>query len=193
MVRRARRNSGRISSVSSVKAAERFAICDDKWQIALDAPVQVLFYLSANIFSLEEKVKQAHAAGKFLMVHIDLTEGIGKDRAGIEFVSRCGVDGLISTRSNLIRIAKETGLATVQRCFALDSKGVDSIEEIMKTAAPHMVEIMPGVIGKILSRFRKIRIPVIAGGLVETKAEVTTALRCGAAAVSTGKQELWFL
>ena len=63
----------------------------------------------------------------------------------------------------------------------------------MKTAAPHMVEIMPGVIGKILSRFRKIRIPVIAGGLVETKAEVTTALRCGAAAVSTGKQELWFL
>lgn len=169
------------------------AICDDKWQIALDAPVQVLFYLSANIFSLEEKVKQAHAAGKFLMVHIDLAEGIGKDRAGIEFVSRCGVDGLISTRSNLIRIAKETGLATVQRCFALDSKGVDSIEEMMKTAAPHMVEIMPGVIGKILSRFRKIRIPVIAGGLVETKAEVTTALRCGAAAVSTGKQELWFL
>ena len=103
------------------------------------------------------------------------------------------MDGLISTRSNLIRIAKETGLATVQRCFALDSKGVDSIEEMMKTAAPHMVEIMPGVIGKILSRFRKIRIPVIAGGLVETKAEVTTALRCGAAAVSTGKQKLWFL
>ena len=27
------------------------AICDDKWQIALDAPVQVLFYLSANNFS----------------------------------------------------------------------------------------------------------------------------------------------
>jgi glycerol uptake operon antiterminator len=33
--------------------------------------------------------------------------------------------------------------------------------------------------------------PVIAGGLVETKAEVTAALKAGAMAVSTGKPALW--
>ena len=36
------------------------------------------------------------------------------------------------------------------------------------------------------------KIPVIAGGLIETKAEVTEALCQGALAVSTGKQELWY-
>ena len=34
---------------------------------------------------------------------------------------------------------------------------------------------------------------VIAGGLIETKQEVTNALGQGAAAVSTGKNELWYL
>ena len=33
--------------------------------------------------------------------------------------------------------------------------------------------------------------PVIAGGLLQTKAEVTDALSAGATAVSTGCPELW--
>ena len=36
-------------------------------------------------------------------------------------------------------------------------------------------------------------VPIIAGGLIENKAEVTEALGLGAAAVSTGKKELWYL
>ena len=169
------------------------AICDDKWDAALDAPVQILFYLSANILSLKKKVMQAHDAGKKLVVHIDLAEGIGKDRAGIEFLKQCGVDGLISTRSSLIRIAKDVGLVTVQRCFALDSKGVVSIGEIIQKSGPDLIEIMPGVIGKIIYRFSKLGTPVIAGGLLETKSEVTTALSSGAVAASTGKLELWYI
>ena len=34
-------------------------------------------------------------------------------------------------------------------------------------------------------------IPVIAGGLIETKEEIYKALSAGAAAVSTGARELW--
>jgi len=36
-------------------------------------------------------------------------------------------------------------------------------------------------------------IPVIAGGLIETKTEVFDALGCGATAVSTGRKNLWYL
>ena len=52
---------------------------------------------------------------------------------------------------------------------------------------------MPGVIGKAIARFSGGNIPVIAGGLIQTKKEVTDALGCGAAAVSTGQSELWYL
>ena len=122
---------------------------------------------------------------------LDLAEGIGRDRSGIRFLAQCGVDGIISTKAQLIRLAKEQGLITVQRFFALDSKGMESIEEMLHTSTPHLIEIMPGVIGKAIRRFAGCGIPVIAGGLVETKAEVTDAINCGAAAVSTGRESLW--
>ena len=81
----------------------------------------------------------------------------------------------------------------VQRFFALDSKGMDSIEEMYHSTNPGLIEIMPGVIGKAIARFSGGSIPVIAGGLIQTKQEVMEALRCGATAISTGCQELWHL
>ena len=169
------------------------AVTDEKWQAAIESPAQVIFYLSANLLTVAEKVKQAHEAGKYVMVHMDLAEGIGKDRSGIRFLSQCGVDGIISTKAQLIRLAKEQNLITVQRFFALDSKGMESIEEMLRNTNPHLMEIMPGVIGKAIMRFRKSGIAVIAGGLIETKQEVTDALGAGATAVSTGQQTLWYL
>lgn len=169
------------------------AVDDEKWQDALNSPVRVLFYLSANILSVYGKVRQAHDAGKLVMVHLDLAEGIGKDNAGIAYLADCGVDGIISTRANLIRQAKNKGLVTIQRFFALDSKGLESIAEMVKNSSPHMMEIMPGVVNKAISRFSSGEIPIIAGGLLESKVEVTNALRAGAVAVSTSCQALWHL
>ncbi len=169
------------------------AISEDKWDEALSSPAEVIFYLSADLMTVRERISQAHSAEKLIFVHIDLAEGVGKDRTGVRFLADCGVDGIISTRAQLIRMAKEQGLLTVQRFFALDSKGMDSIEEMLKNTNPHCMEIMPGVIGKAINRFSSGRIPVIAGGLVQSKQEVTAALSCGATAVSTGEQTLWYL
>ena len=81
----------------------------------------------------------------------------------------------------------------VQRFFALDTKGMESIDDMLRTSCPHLMEIMPGVIDKAIRRFSSGSIPVIAGGLVQTKGEVTEALGCGATAVSTGERSLWYL
>ena len=169
------------------------AIRDDGWNAALHSPAQVLFYLSADLTTVATRIRQAHEAEKILLIHMDLAEGIGKDRAGIRYLAQHGVDGIISTKAQLIRTAKEMGLLTVQRFFALDSKGMESIEDMLRTSTPHLIEIMPGVIGKAIRRFCNCGIPIIAGGLIETKAEVTEAISCGAAAVSTGKESLWYL
>ena len=57
-----------------------------------------------------------------------------------------------------------------------------------------MIEIMPGIMPRVIEEIKtKISLPVIAGGLIETKAEVTAALASGAAAVSTGMPELWYI
>ena len=169
------------------------AIGDDKWEDALAAPVEVLFYLSANLMTVEQKIRQAHEAGRHILIHLDLADGIGRDRTGIQYLARCGADGIISTRGQMIQIAKDLGLLTVQRFFLLDSKGLESVGDMLGHTRPDMMELMPGVIGKCIRRFERSGTPVIAGGLIETKSELTDALGCGATAVSTGKKELWYL
>lgn len=169
------------------------AVQQEGLQAALDSPVQIIFHLGVDLMSLQDVVEQVHKAGKYIFIHLDLAEGIGKDRAGVRYLAQCGADGVISTKAQLIRYAKEQNLITVQRFFALDSKGMESIEEVCRSTNPHLMEIMPGVIGKAIRRFSGGNVPVIAGGLIQTKSEVTDALGCGAAAVSTGKNELWYL
>lgn len=187
--------------VDDMKAEELFdrlercpviaAVNEVRFATALNAPVEVIFHLKADLLTVKHRVEQAHAVNKALFVHLDLADGIGKDKTGIDFLARIGADGIISTRSSLIRTAKEQGLLTVQRFFTLDSQGLDSIAE--QLAVSTVMEIMPGVIGKTVARFAAGDIPVIAGGLIETKEEVTTALANGAVAVSTGKEALWYV
>lgn len=167
------------------------AVKDDRWQEALESPASVLFHLRANLLTVRRQAEEAKSRGKLLFVHLDLAEGIGKDRAGIEFLAECGVSGILSTRNQLIAIARERGLITVQRFFALDSQGVAAITDQRSLGAADVVEIMPGVIGKVIRRVADLGVAVIAGGLIETKEEVTDALCHGALAVSTGKPELW--
>ena len=165
---------------------------DGDFSTALQAPPTVLFLLSGNILTLRERIAEAHAIGKAVLVHMDLTEGLGKDGAGVRYLSRIGADGLISTRSSLIRSAKECGLCTVQRFFMVDSHSVATAVEAIHTTMPDMVELMPGVVPKIVQAFRTYcTVPVIAGGLIDSKEEILAALRAGAAAVSAGNGRLW--
>lgn len=165
------------------------AVRDDGFSDAVVSSVEVIFYLKANLTTIKEKIEEALKHGKMIFVHIDLAEGIGKDRTGISFLADCGVTGIISTRSQLINYAKEEGLLTVQRFFALDSQGISNIRDIVDSA--DIIEIMPGVIQKVIERFANSGADVIAGGLIETKDEVMMALKSGTVAVSTGKKELW--
>lgn len=166
---------------------------DAEWEKTLNAPPELLFDLKASLVNVKKRVAAAQNMKKHYFLHIDLAEGIGKDKAGIEYLASLGVEGIISTRGQMIRYAKEVGLLTVQRFFALDTQGLDSINELLVFSNPDLIEIMPGVIGKVIERFAGGTTPVIAGGLIETKAEVTAALTSGAAAVSTGMPELWYL
>jgi len=169
------------------------AVRENSFREALSAPSEILFLLEADVISITEKICLAHERGKQILIHLDLMKGIGKDHVSVEFLASLGADGIISTKSPLIKNAKDAGMIAVQRFFALDSQGVESIRETLSLSKPDLIEIMPGIAGKVIAGFSQGRIPVIAGGLIEDKGEVTSALRCGAVAVSTGKSALWYL
>lgn len=165
---------------------------DKEFELAINSSAGIVFQLAPNIETLGEQARLAHENGKKLFVHIDLAEGIGKDEYGIRYAKKQGVDGIISTRNSVIKLAKKVGMYTVQRFFVVDSQSVETTVESAKASATDMVEIMPGIVPKIISRLKtRLGVPIVAGGLIETKNEVLIAVKSGASAVSTGNTELW--
>lgn len=176
---------GKNPVIAAVRTPEnlRRAVC---------AEPDVIFILNANINRLEEDVKTAKEYGKKLFIHADMTEGIAKDSFGIAFIAKAGADGIISTRGNLIKSARDAGLMTVQRFFLIDCQSINTTIESVRINKPDMIEIMPGIIPKVVQRVAKeVKQPVITGGMIETKQEAIAALRAGAAAVSTSNQSIW--
>ncbi len=165
---------------------------DDEFRAAVKATPAIIFDLAPDLMTVAAKTRHAHEKEKQLYLHLDLAHGIGRDESGLRYLARFGVDGIISTKSSLIKQAREQGLKTVQRFFILDSRSVETTLEALRTSHPDMMEIMPGISPKTISKLVSLTaIPLIAGGLIETSEEVTEALTAGAFAVSTGCHALW--
>lgn len=167
---------------------------DEEFLRAVKAEPKIIFDLAPDLMNISAKVKKAHESDKLIFVHVDLAKGLGRDESGIRFLKRVGVDGVISTKAGIIKLAREQGLHTVQRFFIVDSHSISTTVETVKSSKPEMIEIMPGTLCKVIERVGKsIDVPIIAGGLIEFENEVSEAFEKGAAAVSTGRCELWSL
>ncbi|HZK25912.1 MAG TPA: glycerol-3-phosphate responsive antiterminator [Thermoclostridium sp.] len=164
-------------------------------QQAIMSPVSTIFLLHANIFNIKPMVDKIKDSGKCVMIHLDFLDGIGRDNCAMDYI--CGIikpDGIISTKNNNIRHANSKGMFTIQRFFLIDSTAYETSVKTANAIKPNMVEILPGIIPKMLARVsQRLPMPIIAGGLVSTKEDVLEVLNSGALAASTGRSELWGL
>jgi glycerol uptake operon antiterminator len=154
----------------------------------------ILFILGGTIFDLPKIVAQAKRSQKLVFVDIDLIKGIGKDAPGIHFLAlESQINGIITTRGNLIKSAQKEGLISIQRLFVLDSESLTGGLGAIEKSNPDAIEILPGLIlPKVIKRIRKLTsIPVIAGGLITTWEEIKEILDSGAVGVSTSAPELF--
>ncbi len=130
---------------------------------------------------------------KWFFVHVDLMKGLAHDVEGLEYLwYDIMPDGIISTKSQVIRKAKDLGFVTVQRIFVLDSKSIERGIRQLREIKPDYVEVMPGAMDKIIRRIASMtKVPLIAGGLIDEKDEVISLLKSGATSISTSAQSLW--
>lgn len=160
--------------------------------------IQVIFVLYGDVCTIPEILERIKAAGKKAMVHIDLIAGLSAKEISVEFIARqTRADGIITTKPALVRRAKELGIFAVLRFFVIDSlalKNIENLEMQCGTSRPDFIEVLPGVMPKVLGRITKVsRIPMIAGGLITEKEDVIAALSAGAIAVSSTNQDVWKL
>ena len=69
---------------------------------------------------------------------------------------------------------------------------IQNIERHLSEDTSDLIEVLPGLMPKIIRRVRQSAgKPVIAGGLIMDKEDVTGALGAGAIAVSTTNPAVW--
>lgn len=174
--------------IAAVKNEEELNSC-------LNTKCQMVFILFGDICSIGKIAAAVKSANKLAIVHIDLIGGLSSSDIAIQFISEnINIDGIISTKSNLLRTAHEKGLITVQRVFMIDSLALKNIKQHIKHGYADFIEILPGVLPKIIKLISSdSNIPIIAGGLITDREDIKISLEAGAIAVSTSKKNLWII
>ncbi|MCD8155377.1 MAG: glycerol-3-phosphate responsive antiterminator [Clostridiales bacterium] len=176
--------------IAAVKNDQGLDTCCDRC-----GDIKIVFILYGDVCSIGEIVQRVKDAGKIAMVHVDLIDGLNSKEIAVDYIHRhTQADGIISTRPAIIKRGKELGLYTTLRIFVLDSMAYENIPRQLASAKPDMVEILPGLMPKIIRNITKMsRVPVIAGGLISDKEDVMSALSAGAISVSSTNSDVWML
>jgi len=162
---------------------------------AINSGANIIFLLTGNIMTVAEYIRQIKQANKYVFVHLDFIDGISSSKTALTFVAeQWKPTGIITTKSQVVKLAKQVGLLTIQRIFLLDRNAVIKGIEMVNSCHPDAVEVMPGIMPKVIDQLSKSLVfPIIAGGLIDHISEVHQALENGALAVSTGIPEMWNL
>ncbi len=180
----------RLAHLYEVAAAIKSS---EDMQVALDSQALLLFILRGDAFQLTPFVAQAHQRGKGVVVHVDLVSGVGKDRAGIQYLRQIGIDAVITSRSQLVSAGRAEGLVTIQRLLVADDSALETGIRTIGRAAPDIVEVLPGIIFPEIATTLKQQLagPFIAGGFIRTAADVTRVRAAGAILSSSSTYALW--
>lgn len=161
------------------------------------AEIQIVFVLYGDLCNIGAIVDRLKDGGKTVIIHLDLISGLGNREIVVDYIKNTTkADGIISTKSTLIKRAKELDFFAVMRFFMLDSMVYENVRKQIENVKPDMIEIIPGAMPKVISRlceFIEGKVPVIAGGMIMDKEDTMKALDAGATAISTTRQNVWFM
>jgi glycerol uptake operon antiterminator len=159
---------------------------------ALVSRAPVIFVLRGNGLTLGPVVRKIHDAGKLVAVHVDLVAGLRADRSSVGWLGNAGVDAVISSHGQLMPAIRHEGMTAILRLLLVRRSHLDAGIAAIGRAAPHIIEILPGVIlPSVVSLLPPFQVPILAGGFIRTEADVGAVLGAGALGVTTSSQALW--
>lgn len=159
--------------------------------LSLDAEYMVM--LETQVGQLKSLVNLAASGGKKVILHADLIHGLKNDEYAVDFLCQdVRPAGIISTRGNVILKAKQHKVLAIQRLFMLDSSAFTKGTALVQKIKPDYIELLPGILPSMIEQMTELlHIPVIAGGLITTQAQVDEILAAKATAITTSQKSLW--
>lgn len=149
--------------------------------------------LQVHLAQLMHVTSMAHTHRKKLILHADLIQGMRSDEHGAQYLCQeIKPDGIISTHSQVLEMAKKRDVLTIQRVFLLDSQSLETSLRVINSVQPDYIELLPGVIPELIKEvYEATHIPIFAGGFIRTPDHVRQALGAGAIAITTSSKNIW--
>ncbi|MDQ0228100.1 glycerol-3-phosphate responsive antiterminator [Metabacillus niabensis] len=159
----------------------------------LKSEIEYIVMLEVHIAQLESIMKYAGQHHKKVILHADLIQGLKNDEYSTEYLcQKVKPAGLISTRGSVVKTAKKNKILAIQRLFLLDTLAIETSYRLAEKVHPDYIEVLPGCVPHLIEKVHlETKIPVIAGGLITKKEEITSVLNAGAKAITTSRSELW--
>lgn len=172
-----------IPAVTSIKGFETF----------LESEYEYCVLMNLHLGVLRRVVEKAHKANKKCLLHIDLINGISSDEYGAEYaIQVLGVDGLVSTKISVIKVARKKKVIAVYRIFLIDNHSLKRSLDRVGELKPDFVEILPALAYKVIPRIKEqISTPIIGGGLISTKEDIRECFDSGMVGITTSNTKLW--
>jgi glycerol uptake operon antiterminator len=183
----------RITDVLSLHPVIASVKDEDGLRAVVQAPCPVVFVLFGSVMTIHGIVAALKKAGKTVFVDVDLLDGFSSKPITVDFLkAHTQADGILSSKSIMVRAAKSAGLLAVHRLFLVDSFSYNNVSKQVKISQPDAIEILPGCMPRVISWVREdTDIPLIAGGLVCDKEDVMAALGAGASAIASSNRDVW--
>jgi glycerol uptake operon antiterminator len=159
----------------------------------LQSPYEFCIIMDFYIGQLKAISDMAEKYRKKLIVHVDLIKGLSCDEYAVIYLCQnIKLEGVISTHSSVISMAKKRRKLAIQRIFLIDQQSLDKSYHFIENSRPDYVEVLPGLMPRIISEMKEnMDIPIITGGLISTPDDILVVLKAGAVAVTASSRELW--
>lgn len=166
---------------------------EDQISKVLDSRIRRVNLMAGHIGNLESIIQQIHETGKQVYVHLEMVSGLGRDSHTVEYLAyKFKVDGIVTTKSNAVAAARQAGIRSIQRIFAIDTAAVHTAVRMINSTHPDEVELMPGLMPRVIRELKNtIKQPLIVGGLIRYEEEMIEALKSGADFISIGDPSMW--
>lgn len=179
---------GNYPIIASVTKEEQFV------QV-LQSGVSRVNLMIGHIGNIEEYIYRLHEADKQVYAHIEMIAGLGRDSHSIAYLcDKFKADGIVTTKSGAVTAARQAGIKSIQRIFAIDTAAINTAIRMINATNPDEVELMPGLMPRVTRELKAmIKQPLIVGGLIRHQHEITEALASGADYISSGDPQIWDL
>lgn len=166
---------------------------EEQFVQVLQSDVKRVNLMIGHIGNIEEYIRQLHDAGKQVYAHIEMISGLGRDAHSIAYLcDKFKADGIVTTKSSAITAARQAGIKSIQRIFAIDTAAMTTAVRMINSTNPDEVELMPGLMPRVTRELKAlIKQPLIVGGLIRHEHEMVEALESGADYISSGDPLIW--